>query len=454
MPTLNQISNLPFENNLLLNGLNMPDRSKLVYDLSGGWNVMDYIVTRNGPARQINGKDGVTEKPIMGQSVVQASIATNVINGNVMRVTFTDTNYDLFRNTFVVGDGTASDNQGLVINHGPGYVDIVVAPPLTAWDAALHFVAGRYITEMFQASINRGSSAVESQYEYPKYTYNQTSIIRGNTELYRRDMEKTWVTYHGDMWSFAQEDFMMQNLARQMEIRGLFGFRGQTVDVDGTRNYSMGLKASIKDPDRGGVYLPSPSLPTQGTFEGFIGSIADRKNASMTDMTILMGRGILNRVQLFTSEYIKFGGKTNTFGGDSVKGLDVYEYAINGINCKFIMAPIFNDRERFKTPSTIPGTGQFTRMQYTAVVLDTDNYKSVDGQSLPASEKLYFGPQEMIMYYVAGVGGSKLRGSAEEQFSGDFASAANHNDATSIGVYSDCCYDFMSYRSGWFELTS
>lgn len=459
MPTQNQISNLPFENYLVLNGLSMPDRSKFVYDLSGGYNVLDYIATRQAPARRIEGRDGKFEKPIMGVSVTQAVVASTQLNGSVLRVFFTDPTYDNFRLSTVVGNGTANDCMGTVIAHAPGYVDVVPAPPLTAWNTSLHFLANSYITEYFPASINRGSNALESQYEYPQYVINQTSIIRDNLQLFRRDLSKTWVAYDGtDIWGTAQDTIMMQRYARSLEYRGLFSYYGTTNDPDGTRNFSMGLKASIKDPSRGGVYVASPSLMTEASFNNWINEIADRRNSGMTSMTFLVGRGFLSRVQSFASvrTSIQYTGKNNTFGGESVKGLDVYEYSVNGINCRFIMAPILNDRTRFPQLSTISGTGSLTRMSYTGICLDTDMYESRSGEGmLPAVEKVYFGEQETIVYYVPGVWGSNLQGYTGDKFTqGSITAAVNNNDAVTIGIYSDCAFDFMSYRSGWYELTN
>lgn len=455
MPTtLNQVSNLPFEQNLVLNGLNLQDRSKLVYDLSGGWNVLDYIVTRNAPARRIDGKDGYFEKPIMGVSKVQASVASTSLSSGVLRVYFTDPTYDNFRNATVVGDGSANDAHGTVIAHGPGYIDMVVAPPLTSWDTSVHFTSGSFATELWTTAVNRGSGAMESQYEYPTYVGNYTSILRENVTMYRRDMSKTWVEYKNGYWYSAQlDEVMMKRLARAMEYRGLFGYKGQTTDPDGVRNHSMGLKASIKDPQRGGIYKALTSLMTQSTFEGWIGEIADRRNARMTDLTMLVGRGFLKQIQSFTSQYIQYAGRNNTFGGEQVEGLDVYQYAINGINCNFVMAPILNDRERFPGMSTITGATNFSRMQYTAICLDTDSYDAVGGGVLPAMEKVYFGDEEMVYYYLPGVVGSSLKGSNGEILrAGNFSAAMNNNDAVTVGIYSDCAYDFMSYRSGWLEM--
>jgi hypothetical protein len=68
-------------------------------------------------------------------------------------------------------------------------------------------------------------------------------------------------------------------------------------------------------------------------------------------------------------------------------------------------------------------------------------------------EKVYFGDEEMVYYYVPGIVGSNLRGGSGEMLrNGDFVLAVNHNDAVTTGFYTDCAYDFMSYRMGWMEL--
>lgn len=453
LQTLNQISNLPFENNLILNGLSKEDKSSVVFDFSGGYNVVDLIVSKVSSSRRIVGKDGVFQKPIMGISVVQAQVASNAFNGPLLRVNFVDPTYDKFRLTEIVTDGTANDAMGRVVNKGPGFIELEVAPPITAWVLASHFTAGTYATAMWNSQVNRGSTNMESLYEYPQYVTNQTSIMRENVELYRRDASQTWVEFQGDFWYSAQDMIMMQRIARAMEYRALFSYLGSTSSTGGTVNYSMGLKASIKDASRGGIYKPLANLPTQGDVESFFNDIADRQNAADVEINMLVGRGLLSRIQGFTSQYIQYAGQANTFGGSSVKGLDVRQYNINGVAVNLIHAPILNDRTRFPQMSGIAGSGNFTRMQYTGIVLDINAYDAVGGGSLPAMEKVYFGDQEMVYYYVPGIIGSNLRGGSGEMLqSGNFTLAVNHNDAVTTGFYTDCAYDFMANRMGWMEL--
>jgi hypothetical protein len=448
--TLNQISRLPFENNLILNGLSKDDKATTVFDFSGGYNVVDLIVSKVSSSRQIMGKDGIFSKPIMGQSVVQAIVATSAINGsNQLVLTFTDNTYDKFRVTEVVGDGSANDSLGRVAVSAAGTITLDLAPPLTSWNLTNNFPAGSYVTSLWNSQTNRGSGAMSSLYEYPEYVSNQTSIMRENVSLDRRDASQTWVEFQGDYWYSAQDMIMMKRIARSMEYRALFSHMG----TNGGVNYSMGLKSSIKNAARGGVYKGLANLPTQADFESFLNDIADRQNASDVEINMLVGRGLLNRIQNFTSQYITYAGQANTFGGSGVNGLDVRKYAINGVSVNLIHAPILNDRIRFPGLSTISGAGNFTRMQYTGIVLDMNGYDAVGGGTLPAMEKTYFGEEEMMYYYVPGVIGSSLKGGSGEMLrNGDFALAVNHNDAVTTGFYTDCAFDFMSNRMGWMEL--
>ncbi len=456
MGTLNQLSQLDFANNLILNQLNMDDKSALVYDYSNGYNVIDFLVTRNAPARRIDGLNGVFQKPIMGISQVINQVAsTSLITATTLRVNFVDTNYDLFRLRETVSDGTANNFQGRVIQHGPGFIVLECAPPITAWNTAIHFVAGTYATALFNSSENRGSVGTESLYEQPQYVQNQTSITRESVEIFRRDMFKTWVTFKGDYWASAQDTLTMQRYARELEFKSIWSNFGTIANssLGGAVGYSMGLKSSILDPTRGGIYRPLTSGMTQGPFEEFIGSVADRQSAAHVDLTLVMGRGALRQIQAITSPMIQFGGKENTFGGDTVKGIDVYKYNVNGINCNLIMAPVLNDRDRFPQPTTVSGLSSNTRMQYTMIALDMGNYEAVGGGSLPAMEKCYFGEQEVVYEFMRGVGiGKSFVASTAGMNAGTLGGPVTDRDSISFQAYSDCAYDFMSNRMGWLEL--
>jgi len=218
--TLNQLSQLDFQNNLVLNALNKDDKSASVYDLSGGYNVIDFLVTRGAPARSIDGMDGVFYKPIMGSSTPTAQIASTSLSGANLVIVFTDPSFDKFRLKEVIGDGTANMNLGRVIAKASGTVTIEPAAGVTL-NTTTTFLPGAFAVSMFTASGSRFSSGMESLYEYPKYIRNQTSITRESLSLARRDMSKTWVEYAGGMWYTAQEPLTVKRFARHLERKAL-----------------------------------------------------------------------------------------------------------------------------------------------------------------------------------------------------------------------------------------
>lgn len=454
MQTLNQFSTLDYSNNVIMNGLNKLDKSRLVFDFSEKYNTIDLITTRmnGGAARQIQGKDGVFDVPIIGQSTPTAQILSTSTSGTNLQVNFTDPTFDKFRFKEVIGDGAANMNQGKVIGKGPGFVVLEPVPNLAGTTPILttgtHFVAGATAFPLFPVSGDRASTAMESRYEYPKFITNRTAVMRDGLDLARRDLYTTWVEYEGGAWYLAQERKMLQNWARSIEKKAFFGRYG-TVNssIEGPTSFSMGLEQAIMDPERGGEVLPLQGPLSQAQFEGWIGRIADRRNSASYTITMLVGRGFLNQIQNFTAPYILNAGINNTFGGAGVKGIDTYSYSVNGITVNMLHCPFFNDPDVFPAYSTITGVQQFRRMQYTAVVLDTDMYSSVDNQMLPAMEKVYFGPNEIEYGYMPGIGMSSVTGNNFWK-TGDLKLAVTDKDVTSLHIYSDFAYNFIAHRMG------
>ncbi len=455
MIAINQLSTQEFRNNLLLNLLNKDDKSKAVYDFSGGYNLIDFLATRNAPSRRVDGDLGQFQKPLMGNNAVVAQVASTSVSGDILTVNFTNPAFNTFRREVVCSDGTASNNQGRVIDKGPGFVKLETTPATGAWDVTLHFVAGTFCTALFNASGNIGSSGMESLYEYPQYVKNQTAITRETARINRRDMVKTWVEFENGYWHTAQDYLTAQRYANALEYKAIMSQYGTKTNssIGGDVNYSMGLRDAIRDPQRGGVYQPLSSAMTQGDFENWIGRIADRQALQHVDLSIVCGRGFLKQIQTFTTPFIQFAGSQNTFGGAEVKGYDVKKYAVNGISVDLILHPIFNNRDYFPAMSTISSLAQFTRMQYTAFALDFGMIDGVGGGSLPAIEKVYFGDKEISYDYLPGVAmGSDAIPSSAPSASRGGMQPVNDKDGISMEIYSDCAYDFMAYRMGLMEV--
>jgi hypothetical protein len=453
MATLNQLS-LDFNKSILLNDLAKPDRSSTIWDYTGGFNVIDYLVTRKAPARRIVGNNGVFEKPIMGKGHVVAQVAsTSIVNGNQLKVNFVDTTYDKFRVTEVVHDGTANDTQGRVVATAPGYIILEVAPPVVAWNTSLHFLAGSFATRIYNAQAIRGSHGLASLYEVPTWVKNQTSVVRDTLQLDRKDFSSTWVhsTSNG-FFALQQESILMRRFAGYLEQKAMYGYYGtQTSSLDGQVNYSMGFKAAVKDPQRGGIYQAWTNIPTESQFISFISAIADRQNSPHVELTLVVGRGALKTIQGYNTSMITNTGIRNTVGGEKVEGLNSFLYSIAGIKVNLIHNAAWDDPDLFPQQSTILGANGVPRTQFNMLVLDMGKYESLNGGGmLPSCEKVYCGEEEIMYRYSPGIIDVKGIG-AEFGYKGGMLSVSDTPTIT-LSLFSDCAYDFMSYRMGFAEL--
>lgn len=456
MPTPNQISNLAFENNLVLNSLNMDDKTAMVYDLSNGYNTLDTLMSmmNKGKSTQVEGLDGKIEKPLYGRSRVISQIASNSASGTNLIVNFNDPTYNLFRVGDTVMDSSANNIQGRVISSAPGTITLQLAPNtgISSWNTSTHFIAGMYAKALFDSSVNRGSTGRRTLYEFPAYDYNYTSVTRETVEIFRADMAKTWVKYQGKYWWSAQDEIAVQRMARSCEYKYWFSNRGQVQDANGagTVNYNGGLKWAIKDALRGGIYRPLTNVMGQGDFENFLMDVGNRQTNPNVKLTLLVGRGALATIQRFTAPYVQFAGTTNTFGGSSVQGLNVMQYTFGGVAVDLIQAPIFNDTDFFPETSTISGvTG--TRMSNTIVAIDASQYEVLGGGTRPAMEKIYFGNEEYIYGYIPGLIGNAGTAKSNVFQSGNIM-AANDRDAVTLEIYTNSGIDVIANKMGWMEL--
>lgn len=461
MITPNQINSVSYQNSLLVNNLIKPDRSAKVIDLSGGYNYIDFFATQMmGPSVssvRVLGNNGVFQKPIIGNSVVIAQVATQtLLNATTLRLTWTNPNYDNFRLYEIVGDGSVAMNQGQVINKGPGFIDIYVAGKTTAWNTATQFVVGNDVLALYPANPIKGSVNMTSLYEEPYYVENQTSLIRENLTLWYIDAEDAWMRFADNYWYTSQDQFMLDRFAREREFRGLWSqYATQTSPLGGLTNYSMGLKDAIQNPYRGGYYKLLTNLMTQADFTDFVGTIADKQNAAKTGITILCGRGFLAQLQSFPNvvNQMSYSGTMNTLGGEKVEGFDVYELTYNGIKTKLVHMPMFNDADRFPQLSTVPGA-QWRRMQYTGIAIDLNSYPVKGGGVAPAIEKRHFGMKELHYDVLPGVamGGQDLIRNGNVAYAQGNMQPVTDTDAITFSLYANSCYDFIARNMGWIEM--
>lgn len=399
--------------NLFQATLNARNNFEMVYDRSFGYNVLSTIssmlnVTNNGGTR-IDTVDGKYEYAWDDRNEVIAQIATTAANGanpNFLDVTFVDPTYEFFRLKDYVMD--SDQNKGRVVATAPGFVTLEPTGYTFAAANTTMFLNNSWLKVIGDLSGVRDSSGKTSLYSIPNLDYNYCQVTRDSVTLSRKDKIATYVHNGTEYWYSKQEDDMIRRIAMADERTLLFGDRFQyTSPIEGLVNGNGGLDWSIKN--RGGLYygLNSPLIRSQ--FENILADHAVRSAQQGQTLTLAMGtQALMFLQQNFTSDFIKYAGTRNTFGGESVQGLNVMEYAIGGNMYDILILPALNDAKFYPETSAIPGVNG-TRMSNRIYILDLNPIPVVGNSNkrLPAVERIYWGEDEKLYRVIPGMVGNK-----------------------------------------------
>lgn len=390
------LSPLPLANSLIAATLNERNPMDLVTDISRGYNTpfLSIVSALNGwSSKRI---DSIKyEFTTVGNLSVASSISANALVGTNLVITLADATYRNFR----VGDLVMDSEQvfGKVVSSSAG--SVTVEPAGTTLVAATHFTAGMVIKTVGNASVKESSRGISSLYVTPTLDYNYPSITRDSQYLSTKDMLATYPRFKGEFWWYAQEELMLQNFARMMEQKWVYTNRGVITGADGEYYLNGGLIWSIKN--RGGVYLKSPNIIDQNTFDDLIYQVSVKRAAATQDLVCLYGRAAKMEIDRFMGDIIKYSGKENTFGGDAVKGFSVPMYNIGSTNITFIHFPLLDNPVFNSEPCTLANaTG--TRGSNSFFLIDKNALVGFGGGSKPAVELFHFG-QEMYYGHIRGM---------------------------------------------------
>lgn len=459
-PTPNQLSIDGLQNNALLNGLNSPDKIPFTWELTN-YNTIDMLMYVKGKkSRSVNGVGGFVQKPIIGVSRVIQQVATAVVVGSNLVVTFTDPTYDKFRLKQVTLDGTPAKNSGRVISSSAGTVTLEPSPSIVAvggWNPTIHYPVGTYILAAYDNSGFQDSLGTQPLYNVPYYVTDAVATMRESLPLKISDFFATYAKWKDSpYWANGQEMFMYQNFNRGKINRDYFGDGAGSFNsgIEGTVNYTLGFRKAIMDQYRGGYYQSYTSVLTQTQWDNWLTTVADLQaiaSGGETMLTLLMGREFLKTIQGFTAPYVQFSGIRNTFGGAEVKGLNVYDYAYGGVVAKLIIDPVLNDIPSYPTGSSIAGvTGTIT--QNTCMALDFGDYPSPDGGGmLPAIEDLYWdmaGASTIFAYEPGLLGGGAGKNGF---FNSGTNIAVGASPTQKLHLFEMSGKSIMASRCGWIE---
>jgi hypothetical protein len=235
------------------------------------------------------------------------------------------------------------------------------------------------------------------------------------------DFQATYPEFNGQSWGHRQVDKAIMQLAVEQERQFLLGDRAIANDVDGVNYYSESLAWAAKN--RGGQYVTLTAPLTQTMFSNILQNQRIKKatRGGMKKM-ILCGDGFLTYFQNnFTQPFIQYAGSRNTFGGQSVNGLDVRMWAIAGEEYDIVHLPFFDDPDYWVNDNTtIPGYFG-SKMSNSFFIVDPNNLGTVGGGAdRPPVQFIHWGQKGMnaqVINGMVGMDGMFNKGTSSAGFS-------------------------------------
>lgn len=307
------------------------------------WKVMNMLNT--GKSVGFNDDKGIYRRPIKQRQAVLAQIATATQSGANLVLTFTDPNYQGFRQKDYVKDDSLF--EGRVISADPNIGGVTIEPlynPTGALTAGTNFPVGNTIRTYGDVSGNFNSGAKTPLYSDIIVQSDYSTVFREGTQRARRQKVKTHVGIDGIAYFYTLDEQDM--IKRAFKLYGktmMFGTGGTKNSVlEGQINGTRGVRQSIITD---GIYDNSPVQMTQSTFEQLFFSVANVDGDVEQTLEIWCGRRQLANIQRFYTNLVQYAGKQSTMGGlqSEGSGENWNKYSFGGIHVTIRVMGCLND---------------------------------------------------------------------------------------------------------------
>lgn len=390
--------------------------------------------------------------------VVQTIASVTQVGANLL-VTFIDSNYDSFREKFLVMDD--NKNFAYVIQSQAGSVLLKPATNPTALVAASHFIAGRTITEAGNIAGNQYSTGVANLYKTKAIRSNWSSIMRESHTISSREKFFSYKGVNEDdvMYSYSEgEAQMVKRFMKKKLLKTVYHDPGQfNTQFEGTGNITQGLRAAVRD--QGGMFIQSSSLLSQSMFESMLDFVATKDPAQYQDYMFIGGRAAWSRISSFYQNNIIYTQSTKMANNGQAVTFDIAQVTIKGITLKIQVWGLFNDNVLFPKVSTIAGAGY--KEANTFAILNLNPVPdAMSGGMIPAVRKFHFGSSTMTggaetLYRMepgmVGMGNSNSTGLPTV---GGYQITTSSVMGATVQVAEDAGIDFTADGCVWFELTT
>jgi hypothetical protein len=319
------------------------------------------------------------------QSQVQSVVA---LGGGVIRINFSDPNYQGFRNDDRI-DTKFNGNQAKVVEAGNGFIKVSQAEGFTA-PVVGDFAAGKVVIQRTRAINARGTLAPQGVYQLPQTWENYCSIIDdGGQESLFDSLNQTVISQAGDYISIAPIKQALGRFFRNMSMN-YFTSRKVNPATNGM-NFSAtsGIIEQIKD---GGTYVPLNSVVTKAEFENYVAQwFLSNPHNNNSNRVIKTGRIGMAQIGEWYKDYMKFDYNVAiSFTDGSVNGLNATKIFIAGFGFVQVMHDMLQDMNLMGERSSISGyagmpktSGDFYFFDFSPVRMQTT------GATAPALQKIY-----------------------------------------------------------------
>lgn len=326
---------------------------------------------------------------------VASCVSTTLSNQNqTANVTITGNGTrDVFASPFSVRDNVTG-TSGRIISHSATTLQLMFEsnpnPTVKAFTSA-DFASGNPITQSLSATLPtyRTDRTTESMKVLPSLrniyleTFSRSETL-GKDEMIEQN--RITDTENGMQFlSWYQIKNMMNEFTTDLEYKILYSDQVAT-DQYGNGGKMASLPWQIQN--EGGIYLPQNAAPNEQTLMDAIEAMRAAKGRG-GEFSVFAGTSFSQNIQKAVSRnWITYTGQNNTFGGESVDGINVKEYTYNDVTLKLVTS--FND---WNNPAWNQVTSSITgklKSWDNALILDTDPVETLNYGMQPfASTYIY-----------------------------------------------------------------
>lgn len=321
-----------------------------------------------------------------------ATVQNRAVNGTYLNLNLNESDFA----AIPVGNMVKSDSGclGKVESKDLGRITIsFLANPNgnTAFVAA-DFAAGSGITDRGAVGNITNRRELEFVMGMPEPTQNIVPQYDMTVEILHDDVYTETHLLNKDgkpYYAMIKEIEALGRLNRQYVARTLDNVPAV---LGGNEPVASSLLNQILTMGGGQTTLGSSEVTTEGFWQDTLERFVSTGSFTNGEVVGIFGQKLLGNFQKNMKEYLVTAGKDNTIGGDTVKGIDVYEYAFGGVTLKVMLEPIYSDTRMWGVASN-----GYSRRANTGMLMSTEKVKTQQGQLVPFMSSRYFSSSEDIL---------------------------------------------------------